>query len=753
MGDDYGLTKGYFSFDMALTGGEAAIGTRLFETRKADIGLWFHIYKDTIIIEERLSGYREFIEHGIDLSKKHRYVIADSLSGITLKIGDKTVCSVLTNTDQLKHTISLAGFVQIDFSNFTGLIDNAEYTHHNADGSRIAAFRPGRVVDYASWIASDDLGRVTPDNAKAGNPKSDKYVGLFYFINNVCAFGEKVRDHTKIYCEEGLEALKAFLPHSPGGHWAEPYFGYYLSTDEWIYRKHAAMFTAAGIDFIFLDMSNAHTYPESHKVLFDTWLKIRKEGGRTPGIVPMCGDMPSIMVIDMYTIKDTILGVPEYDELLFKWEGKPLILGNNDSLEGDKWTVSGSTPQSREEFINAINADGRIKAFYESGGFAECMSKLTLRKCWAWQAARYKESKDFAGYWDWLDEYPQAPGRSFKGAIEQISVAMGTHAHSSKGRSYLGKDYGTDLQDFDFTLETAKYGLCFEQQFRHALEVNPQVIMITGWNEWYAGVHKTPDQNQTTGHTSTPGYTLIDQFNPEFSRDGEPMKLRSHPGFGDNYYYQMVNLIREFKGIGEIPVATGQKTVDITEDISVWHDIGPEYRDTLNDTAFRKHLSWGGVYMYINNTGRNDLDYAKVSQDDDFLYFLITTSNNLITSDDSNWMNLFIDVDCNHNTGWEGYDFILNRSRNGNKVSVERFVNNSWAFESVGEAEYSKGRNSLTIKVPKELLNVESNEFPSFDFKWADNSTTTGDIMQFMDLGDAAPDNRFNFRYLSKKQY
>ncbi|HOA32641.1 MAG TPA: hypothetical protein PKM70_12045 [Clostridia bacterium] len=38
----------------------------------------------------------------------------------------------------------------------------------------------------------------------------------------------------------------------------------------------------------------------------------------------------------------------------------------------------------------------------------------------------------------------------------------------------------------------------------------------------------------------------------------------------------------------------------------------------------------------------------------------------------------------------------------------------------------------------------------NFDFKWADNSTTEGDVMQFMDLGDAAPDSRFNFRYVKK---
>ena len=36
-----------------------------------------------------------------------------------------------------------------------------------------------------------------------------------------------------------------------------------------------------------------------------------------------------------------------------------------------------------------------------------------------------------------------------------------------------------------------------------------------------------------------------------------------------------------------------------------------------------------------------------------------------------------------------------------------------------------------------------------FNFKWADNSTETGEIMQFLDLGDAAPNARFNYAYRS----
>ncbi len=761
LGDNYGLEKSSLSFDLSLTDGNIQIGTRLIKntSTNSDTGIWFNVTGDSVKVSDVSSKLNETLNHGLNLSGEQKVIIEENLEDITLKIGDKTVCTVVFSLENLtvkdgsgneiksvkNGAVPYSGFARIDVNKLKGTIDNIEYIHR--DISQTFPDAPSRAIDYSTWIATDDLDRVTPDNSSVGNVR-DKYVGLFYFICHEHTGGGQVRDHTKIYLEQGLDALKKFLPTSPGGHWAEPYFGYYVSHDEWIYRKHAAQLTAAGVDFIFLDMSNALTYPENHTVLFDTWLKIRKEGGKTPQIVPMTGDMPSVLVMDMYTIRETIFGKPEYDELLFKWDGKPLILGNNDNPDGDRWTVSGTTPQTKEQFLQSIGSNKKVKEYYESGKFAEDMSKLTLRKSWAWQTRNYKTDKAFAGYWDWLDDWPQEPGRNFEGVIEQITVTMGTHAHTSKGRSFVDKniDYGTGLEDFDFTLGKAKYGLCFEQQFKRAMEVNPQVMMITGWNEWYAGVQKSADKNLTTGHTKTPGYYLVDQFNPEFSRDGEPMKIRDGVGFGDNYYYQMVNYIREFKGIDRMPAASGQKTIDISKSTGEWSNVGPEFRDTLNDTAYRDHISWGGVYQYINNTGRNDFDYAKVSQDDNYLYFLTTTSNSLVTADETNWMNLFIDIDMDNKTGWEGYDYVLNRSRDGSKVSVEKFVNNSWEFEKVTDADYVLGEKSIAIKVQKSSLGI-SDGLASFDFKWADNSTTTGNVMQFMDLGDSAPDDRFNFRY------
>ena len=51
-------------------------------------------------------------------------------------------------------------------------------------------------------------------------------------------------------------------------------------------------------------------------------------------------------------------------------------------------------------------------------------------------------------------------------------------------------------------------------------------------------------------------------MSPEYSRDGEPMRLRDGVGFGDNYYYQMVSYIRKFKGI-HAPATVNGGSMDI----------------------------------------------------------------------------------------------------------------------------------------------------------------------------------------------
>ena len=79
-------------------------------------------------------------------------------------------------------------------------------------------------------------------------------------------------------------------------------------------------------------------------------------------------------------------------------------------------------------------------------------------------------------------------------------------------------------------------GLNFQEQWDHALKMDPELIFITGWNEWIAGRYKNWQGTENA---------FVDQCDKEYSRDIEPMK----GGFADNYYYQLVANIRRYKGV------------------------------------------------------------------------------------------------------------------------------------------------------------------------------------------------------------
>ncbi len=755
LGDAYAIRGGALCFDMALESGEITVTLRqiLPNDDFSKSGIRFTLISDgTITVSER-DGLTDTVKLSWDLSKEQTYVFADNGSSLSLTIDGKEVYTL--EWDRVTQTLTTptgldfsaihvpgAGYAAVRVERLRGYIDNVSYTYTDILQKTVTGEHP---VDYTTWVAVDDPGRVTPQNATVGDAQ-EKYVGLFYFMIHSDDMGSRyVNDVTRFYLEGGTDLVASKLSSFAGrngAYWAEPYFGYYSSHDEWVYRKHAYMLDAAGVDFIFLDVSNNKFYVEQCKILFDPWKSIRDEGGQTPQICFMYGDMPFTLLNGLYTLLEPFYNNPDYKELLFCWEGKPLLLGNDDTPDGESWTVSATTPQSKAQYKQYLNENPDLKAFYENEYKTLLAEKFTVRKCWAWQANTNK------GYWDWLQESPQAIGTNVQGRREQMSISMGVHAHTSKGRSYLnGDNTYNPAGQFGFTLDTSGNGLFFEEQFRQVQKYKDyvQVMMITGWNEWYAGVHQA-SSNQTCGQTSTPGYYMVDQMSPEYSRDGEPMKVRDGIGFGDNYYYQMVSYIREFKGIAKAPATVNGGSMN-TADTTEWSSVFPAFTDTVGDTDLRNAVSFTSEFLYINGTARNDLDVSKVSQDADHLYFHVTTASPLITADDELWMNLYINADNDASTGWEGFDYIINRSRTDKAVSVEKFVDGKWAFASVGQAEYVLGESSMTIKVQKTALGLSAGKATSLTFKWADNADVRGDVMRFMELGDTAPNDRFVFAY------
>ena len=161
------------------------------------------------------------------------------------------------------------------------------------------------------------------------------------------------------------------------------------------------------------------------------------------------------------------------------------------------------------------------------------------------------------------------------------------------------------------------------------------------------------------------------------------------------------------------------------------------------------HRDHPGRYdqYYKNNSGRNDIVGAKVARDGEKIYFYAETAEKLTPITDRNWMMLFIDIDRNKSTGWNGYDFIVNRlSPKGNKVIVERNVAGRWEWEPVAETNYAVRNNKLELEISRDILNLIGKDI-SIEFKWNDNMQENGNIMDFYVNGDTAPGGRFNFVY------
>ena len=283
-------------------------------------------------------------------------------------------------------------------------------------------------------------------------------------------------------------------------------------------------------------------------------------------------------------------------------------------------------------------------------------------------------------------------------------------------------------------------GLQFNEQWQHALKVDPEFLFITQWNEWIAGGYPSEkDGMPFDGRLLKKGQRFfIDEYNPEFSRDVEPMK----GGFGDNYYYQMVANIRRYKGVRPIPrVVSHPITVDGR--FADWKNVSPEFRDTLDDAVHRDAWSWAWLRHYVNTSGRNDIRSAKVSGNTRNIYFYVRTRQKMTSSRGKNWMTLYLDIDHNHKTGWLGYDVVLNRVGAG---VIEKNVGGAYRWQRLGSVSFRVSGAEMELSVPRRMMGLADSVF---DFKWADNcvlDASKADWSDFTINGDAAPNDRFNYR-------
>ena len=349
--------------------------------------------------------------------------------------------------------------------------------------------------------------------------------------------------------------------------------------------------------------------------------------------------------------------------------------------------------------------------------------------------------------WSWLEAYPQHEYYNDKGELEEMGVGVAQNAVDGKlGVLSNPRAYGRSFhngsepapEDCDYT------GMNFQEQWERALKTDPEIIFVTGWNEWIAGRF---DINAPF-NGATP-VSFVDQFNDEFSRDCEPMK----GGHGDAYYYQMISNIRRFKGVSRTE-ATRTGKIAIDGSFEDWTKVTPKFYDTVSDPVHRDCRGWGKDQRYVNNTGRNDIVEARVSFDKENLFFYVKMKDAIQGApSDENWLALLIDADEDPATGANGNEFVVKSNAAGTGLELVATINKdgqNQVDESVAPTavEYKVDGAELELKVPFSALTLK-NAKPTFRFKWTDGVDVLGDWAGFTTNGDAAPNDRYYYRYVA----
>lgn len=554
------------------------------------------------------------------------------------------------------------------------------------------------------WVAgADRLGRALPMAAPAR--RKDRYVGMFYFVCLDQKGTDGPYDVEKILAADPTAAFDENHPlwgriDGAAHHWGEPLFGYYFTRDEWVIRKHIEMLSYADVDFLVFDTTNRHIFFENTTLVMRLLAEYMAAGCRVPKVAFMTNTKSGETVDEIF---EKIYAPGLYPETWFLWEGKPLVIG-----------------------IPEECGDG-ARAFF------------TFRR------SQWPNEEQHQGGFPWMEFIrPQRVFRDKDGEAEVINVSLAQHpncAHSdgaffgetdSWGRSY-------HKGQMDVRYRAVDWGFNAQEQWDYAIEKDPKIIFVTGWNEWTAGRWSwdrsremsytvSNEEGQTVHYVRSARphirHTFCDCCNEEYSRDIEPMK----GGYFDSYYFQLIDNVRRFKGMDPLPKDAGE---------------GVEYADYPFGNAHRNCRGFG-KYHYADDSGVNDIRSMKVSSDGENLYFEAACTDNIQKI--GNWMKLLIDISPNQNKGYFGYEFMANFGpAEADRAMLAKWENGK--FEPVLSIPMWISGNTMRLTVPKKALGLEASGKVALQFKWADQLKLDGTAEDFYLHGDTAPYGRLSYLY------
>ncbi len=566
-----------------------------------------------------------------------------------------------------------------------------------------------KIVDNYSdtWVATDALGRAVAGYEEAGAVKEgEREVGVLYWTWHTAydiADAYVIEDIIKAHPEakdDYYNSAWALGNRASVLYWDEPLFGFYGSNDYWVYRRHAEMLANAGVDAIFFDWSNAdYIFLEQTKALSEAFRDAKEAGVNIPRISSYTSNYWDWAIKQAKAYYLNFFVEEDYSDIWYMRDGKPLIFG---------------------EIFNAIDSS----------------SCSTEDKYLMEQVKNCFSNRDHANDWEWLEDYPQKARGERDGRVEFTTAGIARNSSYvgggtwcfgdpyAKGRGYT-EGFGEDYRPI-----AKNEGYFFKEQISRALDIDPTFILIDGWNEF-----KTNRQNNYLGKWPN---GFVDLYDSENSRDIEPVtgELR------DDYYNLLVDFIRKYKGVRKPETASGELTIDINGDGSLWTGVFPEYRNDKIDYKRNSIDQHGNDYIY---NLENSIIKSKVARDAENYYFYAETLEDIKINEGKSF-HLYLNTDRNRATGWEGFDYAINLNSMGT-VSVNT---GGYTWSEAGKASYTVKGNILQIALPKSLIGGEAAEF---EFKWADAAEENGDLLRFYQHGAVAPPGRFNYLYttLDKK--
>ena len=563
-------------------------------------------------------------------------------------------------------------------------------------------------------VGTDALGRyiAEADGYRSGN----KYVGIWYSL----WLGQHTMQQTAIYdiekllqTEEGRAAVESLdnseLSRTNEFHFcSEPLFGYYNMRDEWVVTRHIELLTAAGMDYLCFDTTNAVTYKEVATLVLDTLLKYHEQGFNVPKAMfytnSDAGNTAKKIYNDFY-ITD------KYDDIWFAPNGSPMIV-----------TIT-------EDNRNA--SDQRPGQSYKYSVFEDIYERFDVRES-QWPQGEIKHENALP----WMTwNYPQEIHPELKAM--SVSVAQHDpqrcsfsfqHPHSSRGYDHTTKRLNKNFaegQNFESQWKTV-----FDYEARGKTVEN---VLLCGWNEWMA--IKQPN-----------GAGFVDVYNEEYGRDVEMSK----GACGDNFFYQMTRNIRKYK-LTEPKHYTYQKlNINIADSaLSQWKGVKAHYRDFAGDALARDGKNAiGEAHAYVDNSNRNDITDVKVVHNAQNLYVYVKVAGEEITEyngSDKNWMTLLLGTD-GEGEKFGDWQFIINRSPSASgKTSIEK-SKGGYSWESAGEAEYKVHGNVIVYSIPLSVLGVTADSC-HLKIKACDNLQHPEDFNDYYVSGDCAPIGRLSYSY------